>query len=721
MRTVCIFFVLLWRVSISFSQNHDIDSLRELLPQTPDKKKIDIYQAIVTRLWLNHPDSAMIFAREAVALANKSDDARSKSIAIRLLGGVHYYKGNYDSTIKCSHAAYSLSLLAKDSSLMSTSLNNLGLAYYNVGSYPEALQYLLKALNMKTRIHQEYGLAQTVNNVGLLYTELNNFEKGREYFMKAWSIASKKKDKDQLLYSSNNIGFTYLEQNKLDSARKYFTQSLALAKQTNNANWHSVAFSGFAQVELKENKMGKAQGLLLQSLKLRKDIGEKSGIGEVYYFFGEIFIKTKKYDSAQYYLHKALAIAKEIDDKDLIITTFDQLKQLFVQRHKFDSALFYQTQYIAVRDSVLNENLARNIGEVQVGIEREESKVQLAAKDVQIENITQQTYFLIGAVVLTVFFSFFIYRLYKTQTQLTEDLSKKNDEVSLQKDEIRTQKDALALSHSELEKAQEVIQHKNKELQSINSQLQNTVLKRTEQLELANKQLRHVNLELDNFIYRSSHDIRGPLVRLLGVCHVALLDVKEEKAKNYFSMLYDTAQQLNEIFDRLKVVSQINEIELKPESIDLNSILENVKNRLSSVDGYFDVEIKQEIEQVEWNSDPFLIETILQNLIENAVRFQKRFTHEKKFILIKVRKKGGQVVLSVADNGIGISEATLEHIYQMFSKAARDHRNIGLGLYIVKQSVNKLNGQISLVSNENNFTEFEVILPSYALELVNIA
>jgi signal transduction histidine kinase/Tfp pilus assembly protein PilF len=715
MRTVCVCLLLMWKISLVFSQSHEIDSLRKLLPLTPDAKKIDVYQAIIIKLWLNHPDSAMIFAREAVALANKSDDARSKSIAIRLLGGVHYYKGNYDSTIKCSHAAYSLSLLAKDSTLMTGSLNNLGLAYYNVGSYPEALEYLLKALNMKIRIKQDYGMAQTNNNVGLLYTELNNFEKAREYFNKAWRIAGEMKDNDQILYSSNNIGYTFLEQNKLDSARKYFTQSLELAKRTNNANWHSVAFSGFAQVELKENQFPKAQKLLLQSLKLRKEIGEASGISEIYYLFGEIFIKTNKYDSARYYLHKALAIAKGIDDKDLIITTFDQLKQLYIKQRRYDSALFYQTQYIAVRDSVLNENLARNIGDVQVGIEREESKVQLAAKDVQIENITQQAYFLIAAVVLTVFFSFFIYRLYKTQMQLTHDLSKKNEEVSIQREEIRTQKDELALSHAELEKAQEVIQHKNKELQSINSQLQNTVMKRTEQLELANKQLRHVNLELDNFIYRSSHDIRGPLVRLLGVCHVALLDVKDEQAKNYFSMLYDTAQQLNEIFDRLKVVSQINEIELKPESINLPLILENVKTRLSSVEGYFDVEIKQEIEPLAWNSDPFLIETILQNLIENAVRFQKRFTHEKKFIVIKARKKGKEICLSVADNGIGISEATLEHIYQMFSKAARDHRNIGLGLYIVKQSVNKLNGNISLVSNENNFTEFEVVLPTYEL------
>jgi len=707
---VCtIFFCISIRSS---SQNQNIDSLKNLLRVYKDEDKINVYQSIITSLWLNHPDSAMIFAREAVQLANRLNDPRSKSIAIRLLGGVHYYKGNYDSTIKCSYLAYTFSVAAKDSTLMSTSLNNLGLAYYNVGSYPEALEYLLRALGMKIRLKQEYGLAQTNNNVGLLYLELKNYKQAREYFNKARIIALGKKDHDQILYSSNNIGFTFLDQVQLDSAGQYFKQSLEHARYTDNANWHSVAFSGLAQVRLKEGKVDEARRLLYQSMRLRERIGDRSGIAEVNYIYGEIAVQLKQRDSARYYLHKSLAIARQIDDKDLLTRNFDQLKKLYVSFGKLDSAIYYQTKYIEIRDSVFHENLARNIGAVQVEIEREESKARLNAKDLEIKEITKQAYFLIGGIVITAIFSFFIYRVYKTQVRLTNDLSWKNIEVQQQKEEIRKQKDELILSHTELQAAQEEIKSKNLALQEFNTHLQSTVITRTEQLEVANHQLRQANAELDNFIYRSSHDIRGPLVRLLGVCHVALLDISDQKSKEYFSMLYDTAQQLNEIFDRLKVVNQINELQVSVAQIHLAKILEVVKHRLSSLEGYSEIVMRQELTDASWESDPFLVELILQNLLENAVRFQKRFTGEEKYIFVRANMIQDQMRISVTDNGIGINQDTLDHIYQMFSKAAREHRNIGLGLYIVKQSVDRLNGKISLVNGGSDQTEFEVILPA---------
>src|SRR5688572_4749605 len=151
-----------------YSQRNDLDSLTQQLGNTPDHQKIDVYQEIIIRLWLNHPDSAMYYAREALSLSKKLDDVRTKAIASRLIGGVHYYKGNYDSAIKYSYEAYAFSEVTTDSTLMASAMNNIGLAYYNLSSYPEALEYLLRALNLKIRTKQEYGYAQTLNNVGLI-------------------------------------------------------------------------------------------------------------------------------------------------------------------------------------------------------------------------------------------------------------------------------------------------------------------------------------------------------------------------------------------------------------------------------------------------------------------------------------------------------------------------------------------------------------------------
>ncbi|HYG04448.1 MAG TPA: HAMP domain-containing sensor histidine kinase, partial [Chryseosolibacter sp.] len=214
-----------------------------------------------------------------------------------------------------------------------------------------------------------------------------------------------------------------------------------------------------------------------------------------------------------------------------------------------------------------------------------------------------------------------------------------------------------------------------------------------------------------------SHDIRGPLVRLLGICHVALLDLHDEKAKEYFTRFYESAQQLNEIFDRLKIVSHINEVNIVPVKVSFSELFVQVLDKLKTMNGFSEVEIIDENRANEWYTDPFLLELILLNMIENSIRFQKRDATDKKFVRVRTSRNGENLQIKIIDNGIGIQEPDLENLYKMFSKSARDHRNIGLGLYIVKQCLSKLNGSISLVQNEYGYTEFEILHPILKPEL----
>lgn len=704
-------FVLAFTVYASVSAQSELDSLVSALNTTPNDKKIEVYQEIILALWLNHPDSAMHYARRAFDLGRTSNDIRTKAIATRLLGGVHYYKGNYDSTIKYSYDSYALSEAARDSTLMTSAMNNIGLAYFNVGSYPEALEFLLRALNLKIRIRQDYGLAQTLNNIGLVYTELKDFEKARDYFQQAMDLSLSRHDEDQLLYSMNNIGSTYIDEGDIDKAGSYFRDALQLASRIDNAIWHAASYSGAAQVYLRKDSIEEAKTMFRRALQLSQSINDQSGVAEVFSFFGSIYTKTGEKDSAKYYLQRSLAMAESVGDKDLMMNNYDLLKELYVKKKRYDSALYYQTRFISLRDSIFGKNVARSIKDIQLQIEREQSQSKLAAKDVQIRKITVQTYFLIGMVGLSLIFVFFLYRSYKEQRRLSADLVKTNLEITAQKEEIHSQRDELALSHRELELAKEVIHQKNIELSYLNDQLQNTVDERTKELEQANKELKVVNLELDNFIYRSSHDIRGPLVRLLGICHVALLDLSDEKAKEYFQMFYDSAQQLNEIFDRLKIVSHINEVRVQPAKINLSELLSQVLEKLKTMNGFDDVEIVKENKVDIWYSDPFLMELILTNMIENSIRFQKQESTEKKFVRIRATRNGKSLHMAIIDNGIGIKEPDMENLYKMFSKSAREHRNIGLGLYIVKQCLNKLNGTIRLVQNGEGHTEFEIVHP----------
>lgn len=700
------FWLLILLINIgasSWAQKPNLDSLKNALAKAAPEERIEILNKIIITLWLNQPDSAMIYAKEAVAFSQNLDP-RSKAIAIRLLGGVYYYKGQYDSTIKYSYKALKFVEEAKDSTLLTSSMNNLGLAFYSVGSYPEALEYMLKALKMKYRIKQEYGLTQTLNNVGLVYNELKQYDKARTYFNQAIELCKQLKDDDALLYSYNNLADTYLNEKKIEVAEKYFKMASEIGERIDNTIWEAATYSGLGNVALEQKQYKQARIYFARSLQLSKQINELNGIANTYSYFSRIHAETGKIDSAFYYLRQSQKIAREIRARDLELENYDAYTKLYVGLKKYDSAFTYQLKFKELRDTLFDQNLARNINDIQLQIQDEETKNILKEKDKEISWRTRQAYFLAAIVILAIISIIGAYRSLKRERRLKNDLTIKNSEVEDQKEELLN-------SNEQLEQAHRLIIKQNSELEDFNQRLQHTVEARTQELEIANQNLNLVNLELDNFVYKSSHDIKGPLVRLIGLCHVALLDVKDETAREYLTRLNESAKNLSDLFDRLREVSDINQLELKMELVDFGKIIQSSKARLKNMTGFDQMDFKETAAESSFYSDSFLLETIFTNMIENAIKFQKRSTHEPKIMELKIRTNKEVLVISFIDNGIGIRETDHKHLFQMFSNAALEYKNVGLGLYIVKQCVAKLNGTIRLAHNENQFTEFEVMLP----------
>lgn len=712
MKRFILYCILTLNVGQSGAQTFNSDSLYHTLNQLQGEDRMNAYQSLIINNWLNLPDKAKIYAKEAVAFSQQQDDIRLRAVAIRLLGGVYLYKGSYDSALLFSKEAFQLSVLLKDSSLISSGYNNIGFTHYHFSNYPLALENLLKALQIKKAIKQDYGLGQTLNNIGLVYTRLKDYDKARLHFSEAMAVAERLSDKHIALYSSNNIGFTYLEENQLQEAKKYFEASLLIATGVDNANWHATAYSGMAQVVKREGDIKSAEYFLDKSLQLRNSIGDRRGISEIYYFLSEIRWESGAYDEALSLLRKSQQIASAAKIRQRLLENHQLARKIFEQREQFDSALYYQTLFTQLRDSLFNENMARELVDIQLSQQEEEAQKQLASKDEELERKTTVTNYLTITFLIVVLFSLALYRSYKLQKELSKNLKRTNADLFNKSEEIQQQKESLQLSNIELREARERIHVQNLQLEELNRHLQNTVDLRTKELDVASRELRIVSLELDNFIYKSSHDIKGPLVRLLGICHVALLDIQEEKAREYFSMLYESARHLNDIFDRLKAVSDINASGLTREPINFYQLIDKVKDDLRGMEGFQSIEIFSEVEpSLRYESDPFLLETIFRNMLENAIRFQRKSDSDEKFIATRIEVKNQNVVLSFIDNGIGINEHAMKDIFKMFSKAALEHHNVGLGLYIVRQCVNKLEGTIRLVKNPKGYTEFQITLP----------
>jgi hypothetical protein len=121
-RLALVFFFILFS-STGYSQNPKVDSLESLLVSANGAERVKILQALVINLWLNHPDTAVRYAREAIKISKDLKDIKSQAISIRLLGGVQVYQGKYDSALFYSKKAHVLSVQSGDSTLISSTLN----------------------------------------------------------------------------------------------------------------------------------------------------------------------------------------------------------------------------------------------------------------------------------------------------------------------------------------------------------------------------------------------------------------------------------------------------------------------------------------------------------------------------------------------------------------------------------------------------------------------
>jgi signal transduction histidine kinase len=222
-----------------------------------------------------------------------------------------------------------------------------------------------------------------------------------------------------------------------------------------------------------------------------------------------------------------------------------------------------------------------------------------------------------------------------------------------------------------------------------------------------------VNDELDNFVYRTSHDLRGPLVTLKGVCNVAMLDVKDDLAQDYLKRLDITAAKLNAILTRLLVVNQVNHVEIEASKINLEFVLDQTITSQKEKGVPARLNFEYQIDpKINLTSDIRLVKIVLENLIDNSIKFYNTSERITPFVKIVITKGNrGNIKVYVEDNGIGISTVDKDQIFHLFVRASERSETGGIGLYLTKLAAQRLGGGIKLLETSDKGSKFLVLLP----------
>lgn len=231
----------------------------------------------------------------------------------------------------------------------------------------------------------------------------------------------------------------------------------------------------------------------------------------------------------------------------------------------------------------------------------------------------------------------------------------------------------------------------------------------------SNEELKKSNKELDRFVYSVSHDLRAPLSSMLGVVGLCEMEALDPFMKRNVDMLKDSIHKLDGFIIDILDYSRNARQGVEHQEIDFSGLLTDVSGNLKFMgeDDRRKVDIRVEVAQGldGFYSDKSRISIILNNLISNSIRYHNPEVSDP-FVEIKVGMSESGAEILVRDNGIGIDEENQEKVFHMFYRVSNRSVGSGLGLYIVKEAVEKLQGEIGLRSEPGKGSEFSVRLPT---------
>lgn len=249
--------------------------------------------------------------------------------------------------------------------------------------------------------------------------------------------------------------------------------------------------------------------------------------------------------------------------------------------------------------------------------------------------------------------------------------------------------------------------------EKLNKILEEKVQERTKVLQIQNSIINDKINDLDTLFYRMSHDIKGPLKSIIGLANLGIIDHTDRE--NYFKLIQSSAINLDNItsdFVLLSKIQKYNMIDLS--KIDFQSSINKSITNLQSTPDFDSISIEIHIDQKNiFYSHQEIIDLMFLNIIDNAIKYRKWNVTDSRLI-ISITADEEKACITFADNGVGIIRKNDPSVFDMFYREGRKEgvTGTGLGLYIVKVSLQKINGSINYFTNADEGTSFVVEIPN---------
>lgn len=238
-------------------------------------------------------------------------------------------------------------------------------------------------------------------------------------------------------------------------------------------------------------------------------------------------------------------------------------------------------------------------------------------------------------------------------------------------------------------------------------------IKMIAELAAQNNELIKANKEVDSLVYSVSHNLRAPLLSVLGLINLARNESNIDALRHYHHLIEKTVIKLDDTLKEILDYARNARQELQIERIDFRTLIYETLEKMRFMPGFELLDIKVSVRsQIEFHTDYYRVSVIINNLISNAVKYldQKK---QRPFLGITIIVDEERALLWFQDDGIGIDNDLIPKIFDMFFRANTEREGSGLGLYIVKEAIQKLQGTIEVESVLGGGTIFEIEIPNH--------
>jgi two-component system, sensor histidine kinase and response regulator len=659
-RILCAVFLLFEGLE-SYCQTSELEKLEAELEKMPeDSSMVDVLNKLSFEYYSPNPVKSKKLADRALKIALQLDYHNGIAVAYRNIGNFYWTQGSFDKALENNFKSLAMFEEKGTQREVARCYNSIGLVYRDYQNYSAALDYTLKAYEIFIKEGDKERIGILLNNIGGIYIRQKKYQEALSNLLKANKIFRELNDNHRLATNLNNIGFLYLQQGNFDGAFAYLTKAYKTDSSLNDRGRMALNLNGIAEAYRIKNDFNRSLAYHNNALKIAEEIGVKEEMKNAY---------------------KGMAIA-------------------YAGSKDFESAYKYYQLYHSLYDSLFNEMSSTKIKHVEALYEatKKQAEIDLLIKNKQLQDTELQKEkliknSLIGAFVAVAIIAFILF-IGIGQKQ------KVNKKLKDQKDEIESKNEDLMLKNVEITKQKDEIQMQR-----------DNIRRKTEELEIAFEEiniqkeaLTQLNATKDKFFSIVAHDIKSPLDSLSAFASLLanyIDNMSKEEIRIIATNLDQSVKNTLQLTENLLTWarSQMNNLSFNPRSVNLAEVIEQKVGLFKLIAENKKIAIRTEVqEDLHLYVDENHLRFILRNLISNALKF----TMNNGQVLVRAESVGEQVVISVQDDGVGISPDILPKIFRIDTKVSTrgtaGEKGTGLGLLLCKEFVERNGGKIKVES-----------------------